>query len=98
MSGFEFRLLPHPHKQVVHGVRVQVITDVQQVQVRDGDRWERCGYCGAEPGRPITLCRYYPEVFRIAVRAFVEKSIGEVSALGMPPQPQLEERCDDDDE
>ena len=85
---FEFTLEDHPHKVNVHGVAVQVIKDVLLVKVKSDQhsgRFISCGYCGAEPGKPITLIKYYPEVFRAAVKEFVEDRIGEVTQVSCPP-------------
>jgi hypothetical protein len=85
---FEFVLKDHPHKVTVHGQKVQAITDVKLIAVReeDSERFIQCGYCGAKPGMPITLIKHYPQVFMDAVEEFVEKEVGGVTRVSCPPK------------
>lgn len=68
--------MPHPARRIVFGKPVVHIRDVQMLQVRDGDRWVQVGYCGAEPGRPLTLLTDEGDEFREAATAFVTQVVG----------------------
>lgn len=85
---FEFQLKPHPARVEVHGKLVPLIDDVQTIYVKDEElgRFIQCGYCGKEPGRPVTLTRHYPEIFVRAVEAFVNKEVGKPKAVAVPPE------------
>lgn len=85
---FDFILKDHPHKIVVHGLKVQAITDVKMIAVKEEgkDRYVQCGYCGSSSGMPITLIRHYPQAFVDAVKEFVENEVGEVTTVARPPK------------
>jgi hypothetical protein len=76
-----FRTQPHPARRLVFGQLVPHIRDVLMLQVKEGENWRQIGYCGAQPGRPISLLERYPQEFQDSVREFVEREIGAPSCL-----------------
>lgn len=77
MPTWQFKITEHPHKATVFGQNVQVIKDVQVLRVLTEDgRWLQVGYCGAEPGRPLSLLGQHPQEFIDAATAFVTEQVG----------------------
>lgn len=81
MSGWEFKIEPHPARRIVFGKPVVHIRDVQMLMVRDEDgRFVQVGYCGAEPGRPLTLLEDWGPEFLEAAAEFVTREVGPPKA------------------
>lgn len=95
---FEFELRPHPARQKVFGKLVPLITDVQTLYVKDAEtgKFIQCGYCGCEPGRPVSFTRNFPQVFVDAAKAFVTAKVGPPSGMSVPPVPQVLDDGDDE--
>ena len=95
--SWQFKITPHPHKRIVHGVPVQIIKDVQVLRVLQPDgRWLQVGYCGAEPGRPLTIFGDEPPEFIEAARKFVTEQVGEPAAVVRAEGLQGKEEKDDE--
>lgn len=93
IDGMTIELQPHPAHKLVHGIKVPIILDQQQIMVGG----VRVGYCGVGPGKPINFIRRYPEGFKDAVAAHVQQCEGGISSLHEPPPvPERHPEHDDD--
>jgi hypothetical protein len=92
----EITIDDHPARQIIHGESVPLIDDVKLIRINGIG----AGYCGVEPGRPVTMVRPYPksvmEEVRVAVEAYTG---GSASSLNQPPDLSSLEEADygDDD-
>lgn len=84
----KIELEPHPAREYVHGVPVIIIKDQQQIMVNGA----RAGYCGTEPGKPISFIRRYHDDFKKMVVDFVTEKLGSVGSVNEPPPPPEPER------
>ena len=71
----------HPAREVINGQRVPAVPDQRMIRV-NGDH---AGYCGIEPGRPVSMVRRYPVDVMQKVVAAVQEAYGEPSRITMPP-------------
>ena len=71
----------HPAREVIDGQRVPAVPSQRMIRV-NGDH---AGYCGIEPGKPVSMIRRYSiEVMQQVVAAVLE-AYGDPSSISMPP-------------
>ena len=60
------------------------------------------GYCGTEPGKPLTMVERQPEAVQIEINRFVTDTVGKPKFTASPPRQDLvnqaEREIDDPDE
>lgn len=71
----------HPAREVIDGQRVPAVPSQRMIRV-NGDH---AGYCGIEPGKPVSMIRRYSIEVMQQVVAAVQEAYGEPSSISMPP-------------
>ncbi len=71
----------HPARMRVDGEQVPAVPSQRVIRI-DG---AHAGYCGIEPGRPVSMIRHYGQNIINEVEQAVTEAFGEPSAITQPP-------------
>ena len=71
----------HPARIIKDGQPVPAVPSQRMIRVNG----EHAGYCGTQPGKPVSRIRSYSSAVIEKVSAAVEEAYGKPSSVSMPP-------------
>lgn len=71
----------HPARHRIEGCLVPAVPDQRMIRINGA----HAGYCGIEPGRPVSMIRHYPPAVVEKVRRAVREAYGQPSSVTQPP-------------
>lgn len=72
---------PHPARDVVHGIEIEMFPDQRQVMVNGA----RVAYCGSAPDTPLCFIRDYPPEYSDSIVEFVTQQLGPRNKIAAAP-------------